>query len=105
MAEKVPEHPIAEEAYIRYDAIKGKTLVLRSRREGDYFYPVGMEGKRKLKDFFIDKKIPRFLRDTIPLLVADDEIVWVVGHRVDARYAAGKNDADILHIAVKKRHM
>lgn len=101
--EKLPEQCCAEEAYIRYDAIKNKNLVLRSRREGDCFYPVGMEGKQKLKEFFIDKKIPRFLRDTVPILTADDDIVWVVGQRMDARYAAGKQDVDILHVVVKKK--
>lgn len=99
--ETVPEHPEAKQAYIRADALKGKKLVLRSRREGDCFYPVGMNGKRKLKDFFIDKKVPRFMRDTVPLLTADDEIVWVVGERVDARYAARNEEENILCITVE----
>ncbi len=53
-------------------------LRLRARRRGDYFKPKGMGGRsRKLKDWMIDRKIPRMLRDQIPLLCADDAIVAI----------------------------
>ncbi|MBE7036815.1 MAG: tRNA lysidine(34) synthetase TilS [Ruminococcaceae bacterium] len=100
-AETVPEHPLANEAYINAERINEKKMVLRSRQNGDVFYPVGMDGKQKLKDYLIDKKIPRFLRDTVPLLTADEEIIWVVGERADARFAARKGDKDILRIQVE----
>lgn len=100
-AETVPEHPDTKQAYINAEALKGKKLVLRSRREGDCFYPVGMDGKQKLKDYLINKKIPRFMRNSVPLLAADDDIVWVVGERADARYAARKEDKNIICVTVE----
>ncbi|TYO95685.1 tRNA(Ile)-lysidine synthase [Geothermobacter ehrlichii] len=56
-------------------------LRARNRRPGDRFHPAGAPGGRKLKDFFIDAKIPRERRDALPLLLSDDTILWVVGLR------------------------
>ncbi len=55
-------------------------LTLRNRREGDRFRPYGMQGTKKIKDFFIDVKVPRHERDNIPLLVSGDSILWVIGY-------------------------
>lgn len=63
-------------------------LRLRRRQEGDWFCPLGLGGHRqKLRDFLINAKVPRHERDTVPLLVSGEDILWVVGWRVDARYA------------------
>ncbi|HIE29331.1 TPA: tRNA lysidine(34) synthetase TilS [Candidatus Poribacteria bacterium] len=61
-------------------------LRVRNRRSGDRFQPLGMRGEKRLKDFFIDEKVPRRLRQRVPLLVSDDgEILWVVGYRMSDR--------------------
>ena len=58
-------------------------LTVRSRRPGDRFRPLGAPGVRKLQDFFVDRKVPRPERDTVPLVVdGRDRIVWVVGQSV-----------------------
>lgn len=57
-------------------------LSLRGWRPGDRFRPLGMSGQKKLQDFFVDAKVPRRERGRIPLLVAGERIVWVVGHRI-----------------------
>jgi len=63
-------------------------LVLRQRQEGDWFEPLGLRGRRQsLRDFYINVKIPKRERATVPLLVCGENIVWVVGYRLDARYA------------------
>jgi tRNA(Ile)-lysidine synthase len=68
-------------AYLDAAAIS-PPLVLRRRASGDRFRPLGMGGNTvKLSAFLINRKVPRRWRDRIPLLVADDEIVWVCGHR------------------------
>jgi tRNA(Ile)-lysidine synthase len=54
-------------------------FIVRNRKPGDRFRPLGMSVEKKLKDFFIDRKIDRDLRDRIPLLVWNGEIVWVGG--------------------------
>ena len=58
-------------------------LAIRSRRRGDRFRPLGMGHRKKLQDFLVDRKIPREIRDTLPLVVdGEDRIVWVVGESV-----------------------
>lgn len=56
-------------------------LVLRHRRAGDEFEPVGLGGKKKLKDFFIDEKIPRSKRDQYWVLASGKRIFWILGLR------------------------
>jgi tRNA(Ile)-lysidine synthase len=60
----------------------GARFCVRSRRKGDVFRPLGMVGTKKLQDFFIDAKVPESERDGIPLVVSDEKIIWVVGHRI-----------------------
>ena len=58
-------------------------LAIRSRRQGDRFRPLGLTRRKKLQDFFVDRKIPREMRDSLPLVVdGADRIVWVVGESV-----------------------
>lgn len=61
-------------------------LTVRNRRKGDIFYPEKMTGKKKLSDYFTDKKIPRLKRSDILLLAKDGEIVSVIGMRNDRRF-------------------
>lgn len=56
-------------------------LIIRTRQEGDRFRPAGAPGGKKLKDFLIDGKVPREMRDAIPLVCDQQEIVWVGGYR------------------------
>ena len=60
-------------------------LQLRFRRPGDRFQPLGMQGKKRLKKFFIDRKVPRHKRHIIPIIVDTEGIVWVAGHSIDER--------------------
>jgi len=60
----------------------GKEFLVRNRRKGDRFFPLGSKGERKLKEFLIDKKIPRQERDTIPLFISRGEIAWVAGFAI-----------------------
>ena len=56
-----------------------ETLTLRSPRPGDRFQPLGLQGRKKLSDFLIDRKWPRILRDELLLLTCGDQIAWVAG--------------------------
>ena len=73
-------------------------LEIRRWKEGDYFYPLGMTGKKKLSKFFKDQKIPVNQKETIWLLLSDGEIVWVVNHRLDDRFKVTTNTKEILRI-------
>jgi tRNA(Ile)-lysidine synthase len=72
---KVPE----DEAYVDLSRYLDKEIMFRARRQGDRIRPLGMENPMRLKRFLINRCIPRFQRDTLPLLAADSEVLWVVG--------------------------
>lgn len=64
-------------------------VTIRSWRRGDWFVPTGMAGRRKkLQDYFTDAKLSRSVREHIPLLLSQEQIAWIVGRRIDARFAA-----------------
>lgn len=74
-------------------------LYMRTRKPGDRFYPLGLGGSKKLKDFFGDRKIPRRERDKILLLVdGEDKILWVAGCQPDARACITKETRRVLHL-------
>jgi tRNA(Ile)-lysidine synthase len=77
-------------------------LSIRSREKGTFFYPLGFGKKKKLQDFFVDKKVPRDDRDAIPLIVSGDDIVWVVGYRGDDRFKVTGETKKVLKLEVKK---
>ncbi|MBT9133221.1 MAG: tRNA(Ile)-lysidine synthase [Firmicutes bacterium] len=56
-------------------------LTVRNRRQGDIFCPLGIKGKKKIKDFFIDRKIPLLEREQVPLLLSGSEIIWVINQQ------------------------
>jgi tRNA(Ile)-lysidine synthase len=69
-------------AVVRQDSWTGR-LSVRNRRPGDRFQPLGLDGEKKLQDFFVDRKVARRERDRVPLIVDDsDRIVWVAGHGI-----------------------
>ena len=61
---------------------------MRRPQEGDWFIPFGMKGRKKLSDFFTDRKLSRFDKERAAVLVsAHGEVMWVVGMRTDNRFA------------------
>lgn len=64
----------------------GDTLIVRGRKDGDKIIPTGMKGEKKLKEIFINKKIGKEKRDSIPLIVHNDNIVWIAGVRGNEKY-------------------
>ena len=83
--------PKKNQMIIDYDALCGRRLFVRNRRDGDRIN-VFKDGKtRKLKDYWIDKKVPREERAKIPLLCTEDEVIAIIGDRVAEKYKI--NDA------------
>lgn len=76
-------------------------LKIRARKEGDFFYPFGLGKRKKLQDFFVDEKVPRDIRDSVPLLISGEDIIWVVGYRTDERYRVGPSTERVLKITVR----
>ena len=75
------QSPGRHAATFDYDALTGRVIV-RSRRPGDRFQPLGMSQSKKLQDFMVDAKIPRRWRDSVPLVVTPRGIAWVLGWRI-----------------------
>jgi tRNA(Ile)-lysidine synthase len=73
-------------------------LRLRKWKSGDSFQPFGMKGKKKLSKFFKDEKIPLNEKEKVWLLLSDEKIVWVIGHRMDDRFKVTKDSKKILKI-------
>jgi tRNA(Ile)-lysidine synthase len=80
------------------DAVSaGQVLSLRTRRPGDRFQPLGMDGQSvKLADFLTNCKAPRIIRDRLPLLVVGERILWVCGQRVDERARVQSDTEQVL---------
>ena len=76
-------------------------LVLRNWEKGDYFYPFGMKGKKKLSKFFKDEKMDLISKEKQWLLCSGDDIVWIVGRRADERFKVDGSTMKILKITRK----
>lgn len=88
-------------AYFDYEKINGD-ITLRFRKPGDKFKPLGVNGTKKIKDIFIDLKIPRELRDKIPLICFGGEIAWITGYKMGSTFKIDKNTKEILKIKVER---
>ena len=75
-------------------------LKIRNFRPGDRFQPLGVKGTQKLKEFFIDHKVPRFERPKIPLLISGEMIAWIIGYRIDERVKVNEKTQRILKVKV-----
>ncbi len=85
-----------EQVYVNADKLHFP-LLLRPWRNGDFFCPLGMKGKRKkVSDFLIDAKIPLNLKASIWVLESNHEIIWIVGYRLDERFRAVKDNERVL---------
>jgi tRNA(Ile)-lysidine synthase len=84
--------------YIDYDKVIGEIYV-RNRKAGDRFIPFGMKGSKKIKDFFIDEKIDVNLRNKILLVCDKENIIWVVGYRMNNDYRITKITKKALHLS------
>ncbi|GAB6099794.1 tRNA lysidine(34) synthetase TilS [Halanaerocella petrolearia] len=81
----------------------GSPFYIRSRQSGDRFYPLGMKGRKKIKDFFIDQKLAIWKRDQVPIFVTEgNDIFWVGGLRVDDRFKVTEDTEQILMIKIKE---
>lgn len=76
-------------------------LKLRRWEKGDYFYPFGMRGKKKLSDFFTDRKLSVIDKQEVWVMESGNEIIWIVGHRSDDRFKVSKTTKHILQIELK----
>ena len=91
-----------DDMYFDADQLSG-TLCIRNRKTGDRFNPFGFEGSKKLKDYFIDQKIPKDQRNQVGLVCDDDHILWVTGVRRSNKYKIDKNTKNIVVLTYKEK--
>lgn len=77
-------------------------LTVKKWEEGDYFYPLGGNGKKKLSKYFKDEKLSLLDKEKCLLLCSNNEIVWVLNYRADERFKVTKNTNKILKISLKE---
>mgnify|MGYP006285757993 FL=1 len=78
-------------------------LKVRNRKQGDKFIPLGMEGHKKVKDFFIDSKVPDYKRDEIPLLFDNNNrLIWICGYRMDDRFKLEEDSKKTILVKYQK---
>jgi tRNA(Ile)-lysidine synthetase-like protein len=90
---------LLEQAEFDANRIAGP-LIVRRRRPGDRFRPVGAPGRRRLQDMFVDAKVPRALRAAWPVVTDGDAIVWVPGLRAPAEFVATATTRRVLRLRI-----
>ena len=80
-------------------------LTLRPWKEGDWFLPLGMRGKKKISDFLIDIKIPVSIKPGIRVLCSNDEICWIAGFRIDNRFKITSDTKNVLLIRLNQENL
>ena len=78
-------------------------MCLRLWENGDCFRPLGMSGKQKISDYLINNKINQFEKLKQTVLLADDKIIWLCGHRIDERVKISNTTKKVLSISRSER--
>ncbi|WP_396160244.1 tRNA lysidine(34) synthetase TilS [Flavobacterium sp.] len=73
-------------------------LTIRKWNSGDYFYPAGMQGKKKVSKYFKDEKFTLFQKQQAFILESNNKIVWIIGHRADERFKPENTNQNIIQI-------
>jgi tRNA(Ile)-lysidine synthase len=106
MVEQYPAEevcPEKDESIKCFDSSKvNGDITLRFRKPGDKFNPLGMSGSKKLKDIFIDMKVPQDKRDKTPLICFGDNIAWIVGYKTSDGSKIDKSTKTIIKIRVER---
>jgi tRNA(Ile)-lysidine synthase len=86
-------------AHLNADRIE-YPLMIRSFVPGDRFVPLGMTGHKKVKDFFVDRKIPSHVRKSLPLLCQGKGPIWICGLRLDDRFKVGPKTKHVVQVSL-----
>jgi tRNA(Ile)-lysidine synthase len=89
-------------AQVRWDLCQ-RPLAVRNRRPGDRFRPVGVGGRKKLQDYFVDRKVAQIRRDRVPIVVdATDRIIWVAGYGIDEAFRVTDPSQSVLLLRLRQ---
>ncbi|NCA76211.1 MAG: tRNA lysidine(34) synthetase TilS [Alphaproteobacteria bacterium] len=87
-------------ACFNYDKLQFP-LTIRKWMKGDHFFPLGMRKPKKLSDFFVDQKIPRIDKEHTWLLLSGNDIIWIIGRRIDHRYRITGQTKKVLMVTAR----
>jgi tRNA(Ile)-lysidine synthase len=87
------------EVYLDLDKIK-QPVIIRNRRDGDWFQPLGMQGRQKIKNFFIDHKISRCERNEIILLIDRLSVIWIENMHLNDRVKITAETKNVLKLDI-----
>jgi tRNA(Ile)-lysidine synthase len=90
-----------KESFLDYNKLDFP-LLIRKWQAGDWFVPFGMKGRKKLSDYFVDEKFTIQEKENTFVIVSGEDIVCILGHRIDDRYSVKENTTIIYHI--KQKH-
>ncbi|MFY7995729.1 MAG: tRNA lysidine(34) synthetase TilS [Sediminibacterium sp.] len=99
--ERIPMDTPANEIYISTAELK-YPLLLRKWQQGDYFYPLGLNKKKKISKFLIDLKLSITDKEKVFVLTSQDKIIWVVGLRLDHRFRLQATSGEAMHLVHRK---
>jgi len=105
--EKQPGFKIPKEANIAaidFEKLKFP-LKIRKWEQGDYFFPLGMNQKKKISDFLIDQKHSLIEKQEIYLLMSDNDVVWIIGKRIDNRFKITEDTTGILMVKIESEDL
>ncbi|NFG58367.1 tRNA lysidine(34) synthetase TilS [Clostridium botulinum] len=88
--------------YFDLDKIN-ENILFRTRKNGDKITPLGMKGQKKLKDIFINMKVPKEERDLIPVICFDNDIAWILGLQISDNFKVTNNSKNILKIVAERK--
>ncbi|MCR5662577.1 MAG: tRNA lysidine(34) synthetase TilS [bacterium] len=97
--EPISARPQSHKIWLNPDTLP-EMLTIRSRRDGDRFYPAGGQGSQKLKKYLNELGLPQASRDILPILACGNEIAWVIGYRADWRYLAKPGQTEVLSLEI-----
>ncbi|MGE5542097.1 MAG: tRNA lysidine(34) synthetase TilS [Bacillota bacterium] len=108
-AEVTPAAAIGEEPFKNTDPLKAYVdyslvehpLRVRSRMDGDYFYPLGLGGRKKVGDFMTSLKLPAGDRHLVPVVLSGEQVVWVGGYRLDERFKVTPATTEVLLLTME----
>ncbi len=76
-------------------------LKIRKWKQGDYFYPLGMENRKLVSDFFTDIKFSIIDKENTWIMTSEDKIVWIIGHRIDNRFKITDSTSQIIEFKLQ----
>ncbi len=101
-AKNIEKYIFNDKNFVCFDLPENSVFEIRNRKKGDRFLPFGRSSEKKLKDVMIDLKIPKDMRDTIPLLTYGNKILWIVGYKRSGYFPVEKNSKKIVCFELKE---